>query len=350
MADSIRQKPVRGVFLRRTGWIFLGVAAAFVIGLGLALVAGPIVKANLRTKYPPPGTLVDVGGYLLHLWCEGSGSPTVIMEAALGDPAVMWELVRPETARSTRTCVYDRAGLGWSDASPNPRTAENMVAELDTLLSLAQVDGPYVLVGHSYGGALVRLYAHNYPGNVAGMVLVDASHEKQFARFPEAFTRLAAQQEQQIELDAGRERPLVELGLVALWNEVNPPDAQLPHTAGEALQAFYARDTVMRESTVAEVQAFRANLEQLGAAQITTFGDIPLIVLSRGQPTPIFDTAISAEIEHMDRAWQQLQVELAQLSPQGKQVVATESGHYIPLDQPHLVIDAIEQVVAEARQ
>ncbi len=107
----------------------------------------------------------------------------------------------------------------------------------------------------------------------------------------------------------------------------------------------------MKDTEVAESLAFRANLEQVLADHITTLGDIPLIVLSRGQPTPLFDPALAAEvIEQMDRVWQQMQAELVQLSPQGEQVVATESGHFIQLDQPELVIEAIEHIVAKARQ
>ncbi len=347
MKDSIQPQRAR----RGMRWWIGRSALGLVIVLALALASGLIIKANLSTRYPPPGTLVDLGGYKLHIFCEGSGSPTVIMETGLGSPGLVWELVRPEVAGLTRTCVYDRAGLGWSDLSPDPRTAENMATELHALLSIAQIDGPYVLVGHSFGGALVRLYAHAYPEDVAGLVLVDASHEEQYSRFPDAIINLGIQGDQQLEQEADLTRPLVALDLVALFNEIAPPDPQLPRAADEAYDSFHARDSKMKDTEVAESLAFRANLEQVLADHITTLGDIPLIVLSRGQPTPLFDPALAAEvIEQMDRVWQQMQAELVQLSPQGEQVVATESGHFIQLDQPELVIEAIEHIVAKARQ
>lgn len=122
-----------------------------------------------RPAAPPPiGRLVDIGGYRLHLACQGKGSPTVVMEAAIGETGLLWSLVQPAVAQTTRACVYDRAGLGWSDPSPSPRTAAVMVEELHTLLATAEVPGPYVLVGHSFGGLLVRLHAARYPQEVAG--------------------------------------------------------------------------------------------------------------------------------------------------------------------------------------
>ncbi len=130
----------------------------------------------------PDVNRVDVGGYRLYLQCIGAGSPTVVLEAGLGSPSEVWGLVQPGVARFTRVCAYDRAGVGGSDAGPRPRTSGTIVAALHTLLRRAGVGGPYVLVGHSIGGFHARLYAHRYPREVAGMVLVDASHPDQLAR------------------------------------------------------------------------------------------------------------------------------------------------------------------------
>ena len=125
---------------------------------------------------PPVGRLVDVSGYRLHLACQGEGSPTVVMEAAIGETGLLWSLVQPAVAQTTRACVYDRAGYGWSDPIPRPRTAAVMVEELHTLLDTAGVPGPYVLVGLYFGGLLVRMYAARYPQEVAGLVLVYAAY------------------------------------------------------------------------------------------------------------------------------------------------------------------------------
>jgi pimeloyl-ACP methyl ester carboxylesterase len=128
--------------------------------------------------------LVDVGGYMMHINCIGQASPTIILEAGMGDFSLIWAYVQPEVARFTRVCSYDRAGYGWSETSPFPRTANTMMEELHTLLANANIQGPYVLVGHSMGGMLVRAYAHNYPDEVAGMVLVDSAHEEGYIRIP----------------------------------------------------------------------------------------------------------------------------------------------------------------------
>src|SRR5262245_10874572 len=120
---------------------------------------------------------VDVGGYRLNLRCSGRGAPVVVLDAGAGEKLQTWDWVAPEVKKFTRVCAYDRAGLGKSDAGPEPRTSERIVAELDALLRRAEVPGPYVLVGHSFGGLNVRLFASLHPEETAGLVLVDATPE-----------------------------------------------------------------------------------------------------------------------------------------------------------------------------
>ena len=161
--------------------VWLGGSVAVLLGLML-LGAGyeSVAEAADVRAYPPPGQLVDVGGYRLHLHCVGTGSPTVVIEAGLGDWSASWSSwVQPEAARTTRVCTYDRAGMGWSEAGPLPRTAEHFAAELHTLLHQGGVPGPYVLVGHSMGGLPVRVFAHAYAAEVAGVVLIELMHPGQ---------------------------------------------------------------------------------------------------------------------------------------------------------------------------
>jgi len=143
-----------------------------------------IASAVDASRYPAPGKLIDVGGYRLHINCTGAGRTTVILDAGLGGSSLDWSRVQPGVATFTRVCSYDRAGYGWSDSGPKPRTSGRIVAELHALLVKAGIPGPYILVGQSFGGLNVRLYAYTYPQEVAGMVLVDASHEDAFVRFP----------------------------------------------------------------------------------------------------------------------------------------------------------------------
>ena len=198
--------------------------------------------------------MVDVGGYQLHIDCQGNGSPTVVMEAGLTEPSLMWSLVQPQVSTGTRVCVYDRAGLGWSDASPKPRTAEVMVEELHTLLQNANVAAPYVMVGHSTGGMLVRLYAHSYPAEVVGMVQVDAQHEDQFTRLSTTIQQgvkaMFAQSDQSLPLY----RLVVGSGIGALVPAVGAlaDNPQLPSPAREAVSALALSDPKFIEARTAE--------------------------------------------------------------------------------------------------
>ena len=172
--------------IRRIGKALLGLV---VVLLALA-VAGATYQAiateRAERAYPPPGEMVDVGGHSLHINCVGQGSPTVLLDAGSGGFSAQWVRVQREVSGTTRVCAYDRAGMGWSEMGPDPRDAEQITGELHTLLKGANIDGPYALVGHSYGGLYVRTYAARYPDEVAGVVLVDSSSPKQVGHQPEA--------------------------------------------------------------------------------------------------------------------------------------------------------------------
>ncbi|MEZ4681519.1 MAG: alpha/beta hydrolase [Caldilineaceae bacterium] len=349
MNKELQSPPTRRGFFWWTGRILTGLAAFLLLVLVITLVAGTFAKSNLKTQYPPPGMMVDVGGYQLHIFCEGSGSPTVLMESGLGDSSLIWSLVRPESVKTTRTCVYDRAGFGWSEPSPQPRTATTIVEELHTLLVNGDIAGPYVLVGHSIGGAYVRLYAYTYPESVVGMVLVDSSHEEQSARLPAAIVQLGQQGTAAQQRELALYKPLARMGLLALAHSWLPANPMLPLATQETEQALIA-DPKYLDTLFAEQNSADANLAEVAAAQIATVGDIPLIVLSAGQHMLPGGDISPALVAEMAQAWQQLQGELTRLSPQGQQVTVAESGHYIHLEQPQVVIDAIDQVVTAARE
>ena len=163
-------------------------ALTWFIRILIVLAAVPIVLALLgtayqaiataaeRRAYPAPGQLVDVGGYRLHLYCEGQGSPTVILDSANQGTVSNWAWIQPSLARITRVCAYDRVGEGWSDASPHPQDTRQNAEALHSLLANAGVAPPYVLVGHSFGGLYTRMFAETYPSEIAGMVFVEGTH------------------------------------------------------------------------------------------------------------------------------------------------------------------------------
>jgi pimeloyl-ACP methyl ester carboxylesterase len=332
--------------------VLLSVVVLVFILIGSGLVAGTKARADLKVKYPPIGEMVDVGGYRLHLYCQGTGSPTVVIEAGQGDFGLSWSLVQPELAQTSRVCVYDRAGLGWSDPSPRPRTLETMVDELHTLLTNAGIPGPYVLVGHSLGGMAVRLYAHHYSQDVAAMVLVDSSHEDQFA--PEPIQKALRQMTRLMPLMYGYMQTVVGSGAAALMPALLPDPAGvqallplLPPQSAEIYRSLIVSDPKLLAAASGELQALPESQAQMRAAQITSLGDIPLIVLRHGQTQPMMATAEVAQL--LEETFVQLQNEMAALSSNGRVVVAEQSGHVIHIEQPDLVIEAVQQVLAEVR-
>lgn len=302
------------------------------------LIAGSVAKANLAKQYPAPGQLVDVGGYKMHIHCTGQGSPTVILAGGSLEYSLLWALVQPEVAWVTRVCSYDRAGYAWSESSPRPRTAVIMVEELHALLTNGKIEGPYVLVGHSLGGMMMRVYAQKYPNEVAGLILVDSLHEEQISRLPDIQQRLL-----QEALEQGRMLSIFNsTGLMALALQ-NIPNPGFPDEAYAQLKASSATSGLFK-TNVAELKAMEESCAEVRALHIASFGDLPLIVLSAGQEETI---SFLSDTENQQRweVWQTLQSELAALSSQSKQVIAEQSGHNIQLDQPGLVIDAIREMV-----
>jgi pimeloyl-ACP methyl ester carboxylesterase len=271
---------------------------------------GPPATA-VATSGPHTGAF-DIGGRRLFLTCAGEGSPTVVLESGAGGGAAAWAAVQPALAQQTRVCSYDRANLpgGASDPAPKPRGAADVVADLHALLAAAQVPGPYVLVGHSLGGLYARLYAHTYPDHVVGLVLVDATHEDQEQR-----------------RDALRAR-------------------FLPATMASMLEPelpFVAR--------VADEQVdFALSAGQVRAARARTpLPPLPLVVLMHGvAPDPAPGTPPELAVAE-EALWRQLQEDLATLVPGGRLVVAEESGHAIPQEQPELVVTMVADVVAAVR-
>ncbi|HNP73441.1 MAG TPA: alpha/beta hydrolase [Kouleothrix sp.] len=322
--------------------ILLWIAAGALALTSTLLVAGAAAKSRIRAQYPPTGQLVDIGGYRLHLSCQGSGGPTVILEAGGGSIGLDWSLVQPAIAQQARVCVYDRAGLGWSDASPQPRTAAAMAGELHSLLERAGVAGPYVLVGHSLGGPIIRQYALAHPSDVAGMVLVDSATEQQSARFPTPINAAMA--------GAPRLLRLMSLagdaGLLALLPAIVPVSGQLPADAAAAAHALTIASGKTFRTFLAEMQASDAD----PTARTDSLGDIPLVVVRHGRAVAPIKGDVTPEVaREYEQVWAQMQAELAALSPRGRVVVAAESGHAIHADQPDVVIAAIREVLAAAR-
>ena len=338
-----------------SGVIVGAVALVLLLLIGLVWVLGTRAKARLIDRYPPPGQMVDVGGFRMHIDCQGdpAAGPAVVMDAGNAEPCLAWASVQPAVAEFAQVCAFDRAGLGWSEPSPNPRTLSSFVDEQHTLLARAGVEPPYVLVGHSAGGLYARVYAHQYPDEVAGMVLVDAGHEDLDERLPESLVKTL---ERGYKL-SGCLFPLLQslssIGFLALI-----PDtvgriwpSPVPGGAREAYQAIAASGRRWFETMGQESAAMWSVMAAARAMRLPKLGDMPLVVLSRGRTDLSTGPGISAEdVEGYKVANEDMQAELAALSTRGKQIIAEDCGHHIHVEQPDLVIDAIREVVEAARE
>lgn len=349
---------MRRVISRRIPFTLGGLGAALL----LARLAGAGDAAGEPPAPPPPGKLVDIGGYRLHVQCTGKGSPAVVLEAGAGDFSVDWGLVQPGVARFARVCSYDRAASAWSDSGPTPRTMKQEVYELHTVLRKAGIRGPYVLVGHSYGGLLTRLYTRQYPREVAGMVLVDSTdpdttlfrngkpfHVRDDAHgrpIPPVQTMKTSPPKPLTE----KERAQFEQFLKLLGPpRISPPYDQLPADLQklDRWARFHPKPSADNGFWPEELQQMYEETQQ----HPSPLGDLPLIVLtpeSREATTPPFGLSVE-EWKRISEEKRRQKEAQAKLSRNGKFVVVNGSGHHIHLDQPAVVIDAIRQVVEAAR-
>jgi len=296
----------------------------------------------------PSGRLVDIGGQRIHLDCTGSGSPTVVFENGAGDFSLVWSLVQPGVATFTRACSYDRAGYAWSDPGRAPRTYDQIALELFTALQRAGERGPFVLVGQSYGGLLVREYARRYARDVAAVLLVDATHED------ERIDVGSGKPQRMRDWAKGRATPepriVPDSALIALRRSLgaHPIDTTALESPldriSRALQDVWraaSADSVYRLTWAAEMDWSPDELQRMHTERLrdrATLGNVPLVVISR-TPGPLSD---SLDTEHAA-----LQRDLVALSHHARHVVATRAGHNVHLEEPALVIDNIRKVVRD---
>lgn len=309
-----------------------------------------LVAANASAP-APPGKLIDLGGYRLHVNCTGRGRPVVVVEVGLGDFSFDWSLVQSNVSRFTRICTYDRAGYAWSDSGPMPRTFAQLNLELKDALGKLGERGPYVLVGHSFGGPVVRNFATTYPREVAGMVLVDSAFEGQRVGVGGEKTIRLGENSQGRAIPAPREEmtdadrpPAPKEGnregtLDPMYNPLPPAEQRMQVWAQSLTKTDYAEASQRQWSE--EYFAMWLKTPQKG-----TLGDIPLVVLMRAQGGYGDDLDVPAA--QLEKERREGQANLALLSTKGK-LVTVRSGHNMELDAPDEVTAAIRSVVEAAR-
>jgi pimeloyl-ACP methyl ester carboxylesterase len=341
MTNTKRSSGCFGKLLRTTGIIIL----VIVVILAVLIVNQTIALSRTRAQFPAPGKLVDVNEHLMHIYCTGTGSPTVVIDAGNGSFSVEWTPIQEALSQTTRVCTYDRAGYGWSEPAAGQRDGAQVVDELLTLLQVAGEPGPYLLVGHSLGGVHVRQFAAQYPEEVAGLVLVDTAYPLEVSPEFELQMRSSIGFYQGMKL-------MTSSGILRILGPLGGEDS-MPATARKLpaeLQQTYLNlllDPKQYTTAISEMVSLPQTFQQ--TSQLLTgdrpFGDLPLIVLTAGQTsapgsTPFSETYVPVADEQI-----RLQAELAGQSSQGEQRIVSGSGHSVHLDAPEEVIRAIVDLV-----
>ena len=347
---TIVETPRKRGWVRWLKWIVLaGVVLVVLLVLAGTVYEWSATRADAR-RFPQQGRSVDVGGFRLNIDCTGTappGTPTVILESGAGVPALGWKFVQPDVAKFTRVCSYDRAGYGWSDPPPAtaPRTSLQIAKELHALLQNASVPPPYVLVGHSLGGYNIRVYNAQYPGEVAGAVFVDSSHEDQVQNMPPSMKKLMEAQTK----SSGWKMTLLSLalhtGMVRLMLRNEAKQLQWPPDFVEEMEYLQCREAFI-ETSAAELNSFEESANQ--TRNSGNFGDKPLVVLTAGKIVDVPGLP-KKDMEEFQQAWiHKLQPQLARLSTRGRQAIVPNSDHMIPMEQPQAVVEATREVVQMA--
>ncbi len=303
---------------RWTKRILVGLCGLLILAAAAGATYQWVATRQDLAATPPPGQLVDVGGHRLHLWCLGAGAPAVILEAGLGGSTADWGFVQPEIARFTRVCAYDRAGMGYSDPGPSPRTARRIAEELGTLIDRSGLGGPVVLVAASSGGFDVRVFASDHTDRVAGLILVDASHEDQRHEVP----------------SLARWVPLLSsIGIFRLLGiSFGPSPASLSPSVQKFIEATKFR-AAGYQAAADEIIHIRDSASEVRTSRRTL--RIPVVVVTGGR--------------NADETWRDLQRDQVKLSERGCQIIAEQSGHLVQIDQPEIVVNAVRAVVEGTR-
>jgi pimeloyl-ACP methyl ester carboxylesterase len=308
-------------------------AAGFAVMVGAALSVEAIAEGRDRGRFPPPGHMVDVGGRKLHVLCNGKASgPTVVIEQGAGSPSILWWPVQNEVAAFARVCTYDRAGYLWSEDAARVRSLEERVTDLHAVLAGADVPGPYIMVGHSFGGPLIRLFARRYRDAVAGMVLVDTPEETVILRpsYDDYATKLG--------YFARALEVASRLGVIRLASLFM---TDVPHGLSrhdfDAMKALAVQPAFFR-AMADDPASFSRERDTLGSLSgAGALGDMPLVVVTHGQKFP-------GPAAVLEDGWLDGQHRLAALSSRGTLVVAERSNHMVQSDQPEIVLAAIMRV------
>lgn len=313
-------------------WFLISLLSILLIFMVVGLSYEWYSRYQANQKYLSQGTYLEINGHRMHYSAMGTGKPTVVFEAGLGGGgALAWAKVQPEVSKFARTFAYDRAGMLKSERGDGPKTGVEMAKDLYALLKASGHEGPYVLVGQSFAGFILRSFILRYPEEVAGIVFVDVSHPQQIKRLPELAASLNAMPADWVIRLAN------DFGLIRMFYKSYYPSTNKSDTVNEIRNDLFPSSL---RGVLDEKNAFNAVAAE--ADGIRSFGGIPLIIITgtgKQREKDFKDTAIA---RRFSKVWMELQQELLLLSTNHKQILATESGHQVNFDQPDVVIKAIK--------
>ncbi len=321
--------------------IVLSIVIVVAVAVAGSASYNSIAMLWFRAHNPPPGANYMVDGYKMHIDCTGTGSPTIVLEAGLGNDALIWGGVQPVLAKTTRVCSYDRAGFGWSDARPGPRDADHIAAELHGLLAEAKVSGPIVLMGHSIAGIYMRDYATRYPEGLEGIVFVDGSTPMQqenpaFKAAPKGPPEWAM---------ALLEKSMFIIGIPRLMGQCT-----------QTMHGFEAHASRLQAEELchAEISAAVAEMDNIGRSGQETvhtgpYGAVPILIFSHDPAKSLPKTNPPAWQVNMEKAWSQMQEDQLKLSTRSRGIIAKDSTHYIQLDRPELLEKEVPPFIEQIR-
>jgi pimeloyl-ACP methyl ester carboxylesterase len=330
---------------RRTRIVLKSLALLIATVLVAGIAYEQLGRRRDRRQLPQIGKSVDIGGRTLNIFCLGTGAPAVIFESGGDAPGLEWAPYQAEVAKFTQACWYDRAGVGWSDSGPYPRTSAAIARDLHVLLKSAGVPPPYVLAGASFGGLNARVYAGLFPKEVAGLVLIDSAHEDEPLRAPKFFLGRTAPRILWHPFDLVL-RTASFIGLIRLTESSRTGSENPVQMSREEMIAALRKQP---KSVVNNITTGVVLPESYGQARATgAFGDIPMIVLTAGTPLDFDDPELNRQAAAYQQVWvHEIQPKLARLSTRGRQIVVPNANHgTIPQE---LIISAVREVVTQVR-
>ena len=268
----------------------------------------------------PPGAFISLETNKIHLHCVGKGSPIIVFDSGVGGSHMDWVNVQSRAGEFTQACSYDRSGYGWSEMGIKPRTSKRIVSELTKILKIAKKEPPYILVGHSFGGLNMQLFARTNPKDVIGLVLIDSIHTEQYKRFE----------------DAGIEIPTVNTTRFLLGSKDQVTEG-IPEEYKDIAYELVRSDEAV-SSMFNELRNMHVSTQEIATAE--KMPDIPITVIIHGKQ--VWDNPM---FKNMEEIWYELQIQLSKSTSKGKLLTADSSGHHIHLEQPELILSEIKSIL-----